>query len=331
MTVKRHLMRNADTLREVKRQQKDKRKTKTIKLREGSSASSDEDTNSSGGSGGGSSHSKDSGDGEKSSKSSASSDHRRPVSKQASAFMTGRRNQTTGDIHRSMNKTAGRLDLSTNLQSTKHSKHFQESRPMSTDRLSKRNFEETFKTFLSREFNNPLDPRKQLDDLLGFASDERVLDTGGDDEDEEIDGKEEKKIIMEMYNKDNRDKHIRQGTIKTALTKHPRVPKASEARMTVEKVRKLPLLRNFKKTDEKTAPEKFYANDTREKIQEHKRYLLSLREKVAEYKANDTEPKFELYRRLADFYREQGLAKKAHIRISGLSPAGRAFKAVGSH
>lgn len=326
-TVRRHLMLNGDALREVKKLQKDKKKAKqTFKEESVSKSSSQNDTgtNSKGSDGSASKSSSRSSSKRGRGSSSMSSNHQNQKSKERSAFMT-RRTQTPaiGGTRRQLNNTVTRLEMSSNSNT---GTLFRDTRPMSTDRLAKGNFEETFKTFLSKEFNRPLDPRRHLDDLLAFAPDDKGTHLNVEGEDEEIDGKEEKKIIMEMYNKDNRDKHTRQGTIKTALSKNPRVPKASEARVTVEKVRKLPMLRNFKKLNEKSESEKFYASDTREKIQEHKRYLTELKEKVAVYKATDTEPKFELYRRLADFYKEQGLAKKAHIRISGLGPRGRVVK-----
>lgn len=124
---------------------------------------------------------------------------------------------------------------------------------------------------------------------------------------------EEKRIIMEMYNKDNREKRLKQVAVKTALTKHPLVPRVNQKNGQQHKSFELPLLKDMRKLDIKQ--EALPPRNLRERIQRHRVYIRGLKERLNEYKLVDPEEeKSDMYKRLNAFMASRGKNKKNHTR-----------------
>jgi hypothetical protein len=124
---------------------------------------------------------------------------------------------------------------------------------------------------------------------------------------------EEKRIIMEMYNKDNREKRLKQAHVKTALTKHPLVPRRNKNDNSKLKPGELPLLKDMRKNDNKK--DVMPAKDLREKLFRHRIYLRGLKERLNEYRVIDQEAeKFDLHRRIQAYLAAKGKAHKNHTR-----------------
>ena len=157
--------------------------------------------------------------------------------------------------------------------------------------------------YLSSEYNQEPDIKRKREQL---ALDDNDFDDAGT--------VEENKIIMEMYNKDNRDKKLKNSKVKTALTKNPPVPRAKELSVATEKPRHLPLLKDFKK-HEKSLPKIEAVSELKERIQKHKLFLRELKRTVSVYK-NESEmmDKFDIEKRLETFMAEKGILKRQHYR-----------------
>lgn len=125
---------------------------------------------------------------------------------------------------------------------------------------------------------------------------------------------EEKRIIMEMYNRDNRERRIRQQQVKTALTKHPLVPRRNDKKSKSTKPKELPLLKDMRKNDD-SKNEILPAKDLREKIHRHKIFLRGLKERLKEYKLQDAQDeKHDLHKRLTAYMSSKGYTDKNHTR-----------------
>jgi hypothetical protein len=128
---------------------------------------------------------------------------------------------------------------------------------------------------------------------------------------------EEKKIIMEMYNRDNREKRIKQAQVKTALTKHPLVPRRNEKKSKSTKPRELPLLKDMRKNDD-NKNDVLPAKDLREKIHRHKVFLRGLKERLKDYKQMDAQQEnFDMHKRLTAYMNSKGQGDKNHSRKPG--------------
>lgn len=170
-------------------------------------------------------------------------------------------------------------------------------------KVSHQNFEESYKMYLSNEYNAPLDQKNKREQY--------ALD---DDDEGEAGALEENKIIMEMYMKDNRDKMLKNSKVRTALSKNPPVPRMKDTAVVADKPRNLPLLKDFKKQeDERSRLEP--ATELKERIRHHKQYLRELKQTVAHYKSqSEGQDKFDLEKRLNSFMAEKGMVPKKHIR-----------------
>jgi hypothetical protein len=164
-------------------------------------------------------------------------------------------------------------------------------------------FEESFKHFLGKEFNAPFVPGLNKEGMLSHDDEGHLQETF-----------EEKRIIMEMYNRDNRERRIRQQQVKTALTKHPLVPRRNDKKSMSTKPNELPLLKDMRKNDD-SKNEILPAKDLNEKIRRHKVFLRGLKERLKVYKQQDAqEERFELHKRLTDYMSSKGYTEKNHKR-----------------
>lgn len=163
-------------------------------------------------------------------------------------------------------------------------------------------FEDDFKQFLGKEFNSPLDINLSKDGM--FVT---------EDEGSPHETMEEKRIIMEMYNRDNREKRLKQVAVKTALTKHPLVPRMSKKNGQGHKSFELPLLKDMRKHDNKQ--DVLPPRDLRERLHRHRIYIRGLKVRLNEYKIVDPDQeKSDMFKRLNAFMASRGKSKKNHIR-----------------
>lgn len=126
-------------------------------------------------------------------------------------------------------------------------------------------------------------------------------------EDDTIDLSEENNVIMEMYHKDAQDKQIKLMKRRLEilqLTKKPRVPPASDARDPRVKEKELPLLQELKNADSRVR-----RNDEgltmKQRMNNHRQYLGSLRRLVEDYRAHEPEIKPEVQLKMDELSRKR--------------------------